>query len=84
MNDAEKMSEHAMQVSKKISGQDQQETLAIMNILALTYKEQGRWDKAEKLLVEVMETCKMKLGADHPHNLTSIGNLASTYWNQDR
>ena len=31
-----------------------------------------------------METCKIKLGADHPHTLTSMGNLASTYMNQGR
>ncbi|KAH8655573.1 hypothetical protein BX600DRAFT_384999, partial [Xylariales sp. PMI_506] len=38
----------------------------------------------EKLFVQVMETRKTKLGADHPDTLTSIANLASTYWNQGR
>jgi len=31
-----------------------------------------------------METFKKKLGADHPHMLTSITNLASTYRDQGR
>jgi hypothetical protein len=31
-----------------------------------------------------METRKTKLGVDHPHTLTSMGNLAHTYWSQDR
>jgi hypothetical protein len=31
-----------------------------------------------------METRKTKLGADHPSTLTSMGNLASTLWNQGR
>ncbi len=31
-----------------------------------------------------MEVRKSKLGADHPDTLTSMANLASTYWNQGR
>jgi hypothetical protein len=31
-----------------------------------------------------METRKTKLRAGHPSTLTSIANLASTYWNQGR
>ncbi|PZD25883.1 CDC6, Cdc6-related protein, AAA superfamily ATPase, partial [Pyrenophora tritici-repentis] len=45
---------------------------------------QGRWNDAEKLEVQVMETRKTKLGADHPDTLTSMANLASTYRNQGR
>ncbi|KAK3937548.1 hypothetical protein QBC46DRAFT_460804 [Diplogelasinospora grovesii] len=44
----------------------------------------GRWEEAEELFVQVMETRKTKLGADHPDTLTSINNLASTLWNQGR
>ncbi|KAF1829023.1 hypothetical protein BDW02DRAFT_510943, partial [Decorospora gaudefroyi] len=39
---------------------------------------QGRWDDAEKLFVQVMETRKTKLGADHPSTLASMNNLAYT------
>ncbi len=46
--------------------------------------ESGRWEEAEKLDVQVMETRKTKLGADHPDTLTSMANLASTFWNQGR
>ncbi|KZL83841.1 kinesin light chain 3 [Colletotrichum incanum] len=52
--------------------------------LASTYRNQGRWEEAEKLDVQVMETRKTKLGADHPDTLTSMANLASTYRNQGR
>ncbi|KAK3898497.1 hypothetical protein C8A05DRAFT_18935, partial [Staphylotrichum tortipilum] len=31
------------------------------------------------LEVQVMETSKTKLGADHPHTLTSMNNLAFTW-----
>ena len=44
-----------------------------------TMENQGRWDEAEKLEVEVMETRKTKLGADHPDTPTSTNNLAFTW-----
>jgi hypothetical protein len=47
--------------------------------LASTYRNQGRWDDAEKLEVQVMETSKTKLGVDHPDTLTSMNNLAFTW-----
>jgi hypothetical protein len=34
--------------------------------------------------VQVVETRKTKLAADHPDTLTTMTNLASTYWKQDR
>jgi hypothetical protein len=34
--------------------------------------------------VQVMETCKTKLGADHPSTLTTMNNLAFTWKGQGR
>ncbi|KAM7193982.1 hypothetical protein V8F33_007488 [Rhypophila sp. PSN 637] len=51
---------------------------------AIALYEDGHFDEAEKLEVQVMETHKTKLGADHPDTLTSMANLASTYRNQGR
>ncbi|KAK4661301.1 uncharacterized protein QC763_0115120 [Podospora pseudopauciseta] len=48
------------------------------------YYDEGRWEEAEKLNVQVMEARKTKLGADHPSTLASMANLASTYRNQGR
>jgi len=53
-------------------------------MVGLAYKLRGQWNAAEELFVQVMETRKKKLGADHPSTLTSISNLASTYRNQGR
>ncbi len=52
--------------------------------LASTYRNQGRWEEAEKLEVQVMETRKTKLGADHPDTLMSMANLALTWKSQGR
>ncbi|KAH8725332.1 hypothetical protein GQ44DRAFT_572486, partial [Phaeosphaeriaceae sp. PMI808] len=46
--------------------------------LASTYRNQGRWDAAEELEVQVIETRKKKLGADHLSTLASMANLAFT------
>jgi hypothetical protein len=50
-----------------------------MAMVGLAYKLRGRWGAAEELEVQVMETSKKKLGADHPDTLTSMANLASTF-----
>jgi TRAP-type mannitol/chloroaromatic compound transport system substrate-binding protein len=52
--------------------------------LTSTYGYQGWWEEAEKLEVQVMETRKTKLGADHPDTLTSMASLAFTYQSQGR
>jgi hypothetical protein len=58
---------------------DHPSTLTSMANLASTFRNQGRWDEAEKLEVQVMETSKTKLGVDHPSTLTSMHNLAFTW-----
>ncbi|KAK1773027.1 hypothetical protein QBC45DRAFT_121385 [Copromyces sp. CBS 386.78] len=55
-----------------------------MGNLASTLWNQGRWEEAEKLEVQVMETRKTKLGADHPLTLMSMANLAFTWNSQGR
>ena len=45
---------------------------------------QGRWEEAEKLFVEVIEARKAIPKDGHQDTLTSMANLASTYWNQGR
>ncbi|KAH9204601.1 hypothetical protein DL95DRAFT_319129 [Leptodontidium sp. 2 PMI_412] len=50
--------------------------------LATTFWNQGRWEEAERLELEVIETSKTKLGANHPSTLTSINNLAFTWKSQ--
>jgi hypothetical protein len=46
--------------------------------------ENGDWDNAEQLEVQVMDMRKKLLGAEHPGTLISIANLAITYWKQGR
>ena len=46
--------------------------------LASTFWNQGWWKEAEELEMQVMETRKRVLGAEHPDTLTS---MALTYRN---
>jgi Tetratricopeptide repeat len=52
--------------------------------LASTYQNQGRWNEAEQPQLQVIDTRKKLLGAEHPKTLTSMSNLASTYGKQGR
>ncbi|PZD22571.1 kinesin light chain 1 [Pyrenophora tritici-repentis] len=64
--------------------EDDNERLYLASKCAMTLYSDGRYKEAEELFVQVMETRKTKLGADHPDTLTSMANLASTYRNQGR
>ncbi|KAK3985963.1 kinesin light chain [Cladorrhinum sp. PSN332] len=85
---AQQMVGKARRVREKRLGKEDVATLDSMSLFALVLlgrgRNQGRWEEAEKLFVQVMETRKTKLGADHPDTLTSMANLASTYRNQGR
>jgi hypothetical protein len=78
------MSVQAIKVRKKILSNKHEYTLSRMAIVGLAYKLNGRWDAIEELDVKVIETSKTKLGVDYLDTLTSIANLASTFWNQGR
>ena len=54
------------------------------NNFAEVIEENGDWDEAEQLKVQVMDMRKRLLGADHPDTLTSMGNLAVTYHSQGK
>jgi hypothetical protein len=81
---AEMLVHAAVRARTCILGLDHPSTLTSMANLASTYRNQGRWEEAEKLFVEVMETSKEKLGSDHPDTLTSMANLAFTWHGQGR
>jgi hypothetical protein len=71
-------------MTKKLLGAEHPDTLRSMGNLASTYRNQGRWNEAEQLEIQVLDMRKKLLGAEHPDTLQSMANLASTYWNQGR
>jgi tetratricopeptide (TPR) repeat protein len=81
---AVQMREESLNVRRQFLHEDDSLVLSSMANLASTYRNQGRWKKAEELEVHVIETTKRILGQEHPDTLTSMANLASTYRNQGR
>ena len=55
-----------------------------LNNLAVLYKSQGRYDKAEPLYIQALELTKRILGENHPDTATSLNNLAALYDGQGR
>ena len=74
----------AKKAREKILGEEHEDSISSVAMVALGYKLRGMWELAEELEAQVMESSQSKLGADHPDTLTSMGNLASTYRNQGR
>jgi hypothetical protein len=57
-------------------------TLAHMDELAMIYKNQQSWQKAEDLILQVIDTRKRLQGIDHQDTLNSTAILASIYIDQ--
>ena len=51
---------------------------------ALVFHHVGNWNEEEKLVIQIIKMREEKLGIHHPDTLTSMAQLASTYWNQGR
>ncbi|KAH8825458.1 hypothetical protein DL96DRAFT_1816978 [Flagelloscypha sp. PMI_526] len=93
--EALELKKQVIELRKQISGPEHPDTLTSMHNLALTYSDLGRhsealelkeWlsdlsrrSEALKLKEQVVKLRKQILGPDHPHTLTSMSNLATTY-----
>ncbi|KAJ5301615.1 hypothetical protein N7508_006478 [Penicillium antarcticum] len=82
--DVREMAAKSRKQMVKLLGADDETALKSTAMLATAYSLEGRWEEAEKLDVQVMETRTTKLGEDHLDTLTSMDNLALTYWDQGR
>ena len=65
-------------------GPEHPSTLTSMANLASNYWNQGRWDEAEKLDMQVMEASIAVLELEHPGILISMNNLAYTMESQGK
>ncbi|KAK1773462.1 hypothetical protein QBC45DRAFT_290250, partial [Copromyces sp. CBS 386.78] len=72
--DAQQMLAKARKVCERRLGKDDVATLSSTSLLASVFRDRGLWKEAEKLFVQVMETRKAKLGADHP-DMLNMNNL---------
>lgn len=82
--EAEKMLQEALQLSRKIFGDDHLTTLRHMRNLAKTFECQFRDTDAEKIFREILATSKKLLGEDHPETLGYTRDLANTLRRQSK
>ncbi|KAK4444368.1 hypothetical protein QBC34DRAFT_185339 [Podospora aff. communis PSN243] len=78
---------HAYAVLKLEGSGSRDERLArasLLNRAAGFFNYRGDWKETERFLVQATGVQKELLGEEHPSTLTSMANLASTYWNQGR
>lgn len=84
VSDAAMLAINSMEVRRKVSGKEHEDTLWSIAMVGLVYRLAGRCNTAEELEVQVMKTRKTKLGVDHSDTLNSMSNVAFTWKEQDQ
>jgi tetratricopeptide (TPR) repeat protein len=76
---AEQHLEQALQVQRKLLGEEHPDTLRTMHRIIRLYAFQSRYKEAEPLAVKVLETRRRVLGEEHEDTLISMFDLAWMY-----
>lgn len=63
---------------------DEEDRMRLVGKCIMVLLRDGRYDESEELLMQMLETNKMRLGFEHPKTLTTMSNLATVYANQGR
>ncbi len=80
--DALPLFERALEIRKKVLGENDPDTANSLNNLASLYKAQVDYDKALPLYKRALAIYEKTLGKDHPDTANSLNNLALLYNNQ--
>jgi hypothetical protein len=64
------------EIRKAVLGVEHPSTVTRMANMITIYIGQARWDKDEELGLEAVVMSMMGLGAEHPHTLITMNNLA--------
>ncbi|KAJ6500313.1 hypothetical protein DFH09DRAFT_327109 [Mycena vulgaris] len=79
LKNAEQLQLAVLEHQRNVLSEDHLDTLHAMEALALTYRQQGKYEESEELHVVVLEKRRKMLGEDHLDTLLTMRNLASTY-----
>ena len=75
---------HALEIRKKVFGDEHRYVATSLNNLAALYRAQGRYEEAAPLYLRALEIREKVLGSEHPHVGESLNNLAILYHVQAR
>ncbi|MBI4851749.1 MAG: tetratricopeptide repeat protein, partial [Acidobacteria bacterium] len=76
---AESLYIQALEINRKMLGDNHPTTAVSINNLALLYSRKGDYIKAEALYLKTLEIYRKTLGENHRETATSISNLANLY-----
>ena len=77
------IAERAVELSKRVRGPEEPETVEALNNLGLLFQKIGDYAKAEPLYQEALRIRQKVLGPEHPDTVTSLDNLADLYRDMD-
>jgi tetratricopeptide (TPR) repeat protein/predicted Ser/Thr protein kinase len=77
--EAQKQLERAVDLRRRLLGEDHADTLSVMNDLIWLYRDEGKYAQAEPLAGKVLETRKRLLGEEHPDTISSMRDLGLVY-----
>ncbi len=81
---AEPLHRQAMEIEKRILGENHPDYAGTLNSLANLYQDMGEYRKSEPLHQQAIEIWKRTLGENHPKYAMALRNLANTYLRQGR
>ncbi|MDB9387472.1 tetratricopeptide repeat protein, partial [Microcystis aeruginosa] len=74
----------ALDLKKRLLGDNHPRVALSLNNLAALYESQGRYTEAEPLYLQALDLRKQLLGDNHPHVAICLNNLAALYDSQGR
>ncbi|KAK1656895.1 hypothetical protein BDP55DRAFT_596875 [Colletotrichum godetiae] len=81
---AEQMHRQTLELSVKVLGPENPDTLISMDNLALVLRSQGKYDEAEQIHRQTLELSVKVLGPENPDTLISMDNLARVLRSQGK
>jgi tetratricopeptide (TPR) repeat protein/predicted Ser/Thr protein kinase len=82
--EAERQIERALDLRRRLLGEEHPDTLASMNELAGIYRDQGKYEQAEPRFIKVLEMRRRVMGTQHLDTLRTMNDLAELYQGQGK
>jgi eukaryotic-like serine/threonine-protein kinase len=82
--EAQAQMERALELRRRVLGDEHADTLSVMSLLGNLYTYQGKYGQAEPLLARAIDIAHRKRGEDDATTLQILNNLALTYKNEGK